>query len=404
MLRTETVAGALLLAAAVVALVWANSPWSDSHLSLSEVRVGPATWHLDLSLAPWAADGLLAVFFFVVGLELKREFVVGELRDPRRAALPVAAAIGGMTVPATIYAVFNAGSQDGALAGWAIPTATDIAFALAVFGLINTHLPVAMRTFLLTLAVVDDLLAIGIIAIFYTSALRLDALALALVPLAIFALLVRNRVRTGWILLPFAAATWALVHTSGIHATVAGVFLAFTVPVSRQGDDAGRGPAERFERRLRPFTAGVALPIFAFFAAGVSFSAAGGLATSVTDPVFLGVATGLVVGKTAGVFGATWLMRRLAGAQLGDGVGWWDVFGLAVLAGMGFTVSLLIGELAFGAGSARNDYSKIGVLVGSLLAAILSTLVLCARNAHHRRVGTLAARTDAGGVPRLSRS
>ena len=206
-LRAETVGGMLLVGAAVIALVWANSPWSDAYSALSGLRVGPSAWHLDLSLAQWAADGLLAIFFFVAGLELKREFVAGDLRDPRNAALPVAAAVGGMAVPALIYVGFNAGAGGGALAGWAIPTATDIAFALAVLAVISSHLPVALRTFLLTLAVVDDLLAITIIAVFYTDSLTVLPLLLALVPIALFAVLVQRRVRSGWLLLPLAVAT-----------------------------------------------------------------------------------------------------------------------------------------------------------------------------------------------------
>ncbi|MDQ3988624.1 MAG: Na+/H+ antiporter NhaA, partial [Actinomycetota bacterium] len=195
-LRTETVGGVLLVGAAVLALVWANSPWSEAYGALSGLQVGPAALHLDLTLAQWAADGLLAIFFFVAGLELKREFVAGDLRDPRHAALPVAAAVGGMAVPALIYLAVNAGSGDGALAGWAIPTATDIAFALAVLAVIGTHLPTALRTFLLTLAVVDDVLAIVIIAVFYTSSLQLLPLTLALIPLGVFALLVQRRVQS----------------------------------------------------------------------------------------------------------------------------------------------------------------------------------------------------------------
>ncbi|WP_203786415.1 Na+/H+ antiporter NhaA, partial [Paractinoplanes rishiriensis] len=229
-LRAETVGGALLLGAAVLALVWANSPWSQIYQELSAVRVGPHAWHLDLTLAQWAADGLLAIFFFVAGLELKREFVAGDLRDPRRAIMPVAAAIGGMAAPALIYVAVNSAMADGAPAGWAVPTATDIAFALAVLAVISTHLPAALRTFLLTLAVVDDLLAILIIAIFYTSSLDVVPLLGALVPLGVFAVLVQRRVRSWWLLLPLAAATWALVHASGVHATVAGVLLGFMVP------------------------------------------------------------------------------------------------------------------------------------------------------------------------------
>jgi NhaA family Na+:H+ antiporter len=399
-LRTETVGGALLFGAAVLALVWANSPWADAYRDLSAVTVGPHAWHLDLSLAQWAADGLLAIFFFVAGLELKREFVAGDLRDPRRATLPVAAAIGGMTMPALIYVTVNATASGGALSGWAVPTATDIAFALAVLAVISTHLPAALRTFLLTLAVVDDLLAILIIALFYTSSLHLLPLVAALVPLGLFAFLVQRRVRAWWLLLPLAALTWGLVHASGIHATVAGVLLGFMVPVLRRADGPGPGLAEHFEHRWRPLSAGFAVPVFAFFAAGVSVTGAGGLGGAIGDPVTVGIVAGLVAGKCAGVLGATWLVQRFTRAQLGDGLSWWDVFGLSLLAGIGFTVSLLIGELAFGAGTVTDEHAKIGVLAGSLLAALSAAVVLRARNRHYRRLcAAEEADTDADGVP-----
>jgi NhaA family Na+:H+ antiporter len=399
-LRTETVGGALLVGAAVIALVWANSPWSGVYSSLAGLQVGTAALHLDLTLAEWAADGLLAIFFFVAGLELKREFVAGDLRDPRLAALPVAAAVGGMAAPAVIYVAFNAGRGDGALAGWAVPTATDIAFALAVLAVIATHLPAALRTFLLTLAVVDDLLAITIIALFYTDSLQLGPLALALLPLGLFTVLVQRRVRSWWLLLPLAAVTWALVHASGVHATVAGVLLGFAVPVVRRADGPGPGLAEHFEHRFRPISAGFAVPVFAFFAAGVSVLGSGGLGPSLTDSVTLGVIAALLVGKPVGVLGATWTVQRFTRASLDEGLSWWDVLGLALLAGIGFTVSLLIGELAFGAGTERDDHVKIGVLLGSLLSALLATVVLRIRNRYYRRIREVEELdTDADGVP-----
>ncbi|GIF68487.1 Na(+)/H(+) antiporter NhaA [Asanoa ishikariensis] len=399
-LRTETAGGLLLLAAAVVALVWANSPWSGGYRTLSATEIGPAAWHLNLSLAAWAADGLLAIFFFVAGLELKREFVAGDLRDPRRAALPVAAAIGGVAIPAVIYFVVNQLGTDGAPIGWAVPTATDIAFALAVLGLISTHLPAALRTFLLTLAVVDDLIAITIIAIFYSSSFAWAPLLLALVPLTAFALLVQRRVRSWWLLLPLAAATWILVHASGIHATVAGVLLAFVVPVVRRSPGAGPGLAEHFEHRWRPLSAGVAVPLFAFFAAGVSIAGGGGLAASLRDPVTIGIVLALVVGKTIGITASTWLVQRFTRAQLADGLSWWDVFGLAMLGGVGFTVSLLISELAFGVGTTRDDHAKLGILLGSVVAAALAAVVLRTRNRHYRRLCAEEERDrDADGIP-----
>ena len=388
-LRRETVGGALLLAATVVALVWANSPWASTYAAVRDARLGPSALHLDLSVGAWAADGLLAIFFFVAGLELKREFVAGDLRDRRKAALPVVAALGGMAAPALIFvAVVASGGGDG-LRGWAVPTATDIAFALAVLAVISTHLPAALRTFLLTLAVVDDLFAITIIAVFYTRELQPLLLLAALVPLAVFTLLVQRRVRSWWLLLPLAAATWALVHASGVHATVAGVLLGFAVPVVRSrgagGPEAGPGLAEHFEHRFRPISAGLAVPVFALFAAGVTIGGLSGLREALTDLVALGIIAGLVVGKTVGIFGATYLMARFTRATLDRNLRWVDVLGLSMLAGVGFTVSLLIGELAFGPDSARDDHVKIGVLTGSVLAALLAGAVLRTRNRAYRR-------------------
>ncbi|MGY1635282.1 Na+/H+ antiporter NhaA [Geodermatophilus sp. SYSU D00742] len=403
-LRRETVGGALLLAAAAVALVWANSPWAAAYETLRDTRVGPASLHLDLTLGTWAADGLLAVFFFVAGLELKREFVAGDLRDPRRAALPVAAAVGGMAIPALLFVLVNLGRDDGALRGWAIPSATDIAFALAVLAVISTHLPSALRTFLLTLAVVDDLLAIVVIAVFYTDDFSVVPLLLALIPLALFGLLVQKRIRSWWLLLPLAAVTWVLVHESGVHATVAGVLLAFTVPVVRSaaagGPDAGPGLAEHFEHRIRPLSAGIAVPVFAFFSAGVALGGLSGLASSVTDSVAVGITVGLVAGKAIGITAATWLVARFTRAQLDEHLGWPDVVGLALLGGIGFTVSLLITELAYGLGSPTYDHAKVGILTGTILAAALATVILRMRNRRYRRMfEEERVDRDADGIP-----
>lgn len=403
-LRKETVGGLLLLAATLVALIWANSPWSGAYDALMSTRVGPAALHLDLTLSTWAADGLLAVFFFVVGLELKREFVAGDLRDPARAALPIAAAVGGMTVPAVIFVLFNLGAGGGALSGWAIPTATDIAFAVAVLAVISTHLPVALRTFLLTLAVVDDLLAVAVIAIFYADAIDFGALALTAIPLTLFAVAVQKRVRSWWILLPLAFTAWALMHASGVHATVAGVLLGFAVPVIRSkaagGPDAGPGLAEHFEHRIRPLSAGVAVPLFAFCAAGVTVGGLSGLRTALSDSVAIGVVVGLVVGKLVGVFGTTYLMSRFTRARLDEGLSWLDVLGVSMLAGIGFTVSLLIGDLAFGEGSPQGDHVKVAVLTGSVVSAMLATVVLRIRNAAYRRMHETETRDDDhDGVP-----
>jgi len=403
-LRKETVGGVLLMVGGLIALVWANTGWADSYEALRDTRVGPASLHLDLTLGTWAADGLLAIFFFVAGLELKREFVAGDLRNPRKAALPVAAAVGGMVVPALFYVLVNLGGEAGALTGWAIPTATDIAFALAVLAVISTHLPTALRTFLLTLAIVDDLLAITIIAVFYTAGLAVTPLLLALVPLALFGFLVQRRVRSWWLLLPLAAVTWVLVHESGVHATVAGVLLAFTVPVVRSdsagGPDAGPGLAEHFEHRIRPISAGIAVPVFAFFSAGVTVGGLSGLGTALSDSVAIGIVVGLVAGKAVGITAATWLVSRFTRAELDEDLGWPDVVGLAMLGGIGFTVSLLIGELAFGAGSDRDEHVKVGVLAGTLLAAFLASVLLRLRNRRYKRMCEEESRdSDADGIP-----
>ena len=395
-LRRETVGGILLLVAAAAALVWANSPWATAYHALSEFTVGPEDLHLRLSLASWAADGLLAIFFFVVGLELKREFVAGDLRDPRRAALPIAAAVGGMIVPAAIFVGVNlAAGRPENLGGWAVPIATDIAFALAVLAVLSTHLPTALRTFLLTLAVVDDLLAITVIGAFYTDHLAPGPLALALIPGGLFTVAVQRGVRRWWVLVPLAVATWALVHASGVHATVAGVLLGFAVPV------VGRhAVAEHFEHRIRPLSAGVAVPVFAFFAAGVTVGGVEGLGSALLHPVTLGVLAALVLGKPLGVLLTTFVLARFTRATLDDDLAWRDVLGAALLAGIGFTVSLLIGELAFGYGTPTGADAKIGVLVGSVIAAALASVVLVSRNAAYRRIHereTLDADDD--GVP-----
>jgi NhaA family Na+:H+ antiporter len=394
-LRQETIGGALLIVAAVIALVAANV--GDGYAELRDTVIGPSALHLDLTLGTWAADGLLAIFFFIAGLELKRELVAGDLRDPRRAAIPVVAAIGGMAVPALLFALINLG---GALRGWAIPTATDIAFALAVLAIISTHLPTGLRTFLLTLAIVDDLLAITIIAFFYTSDLEPLWLLAALVPLAVFTVLVQRRISAWWLLLPLAALTWGLVHASGIHATVAGVLLGFAVPVLRRDGQTGPGLAEHFEHRFRPLSAAVAVPIFAFFSAGVAIGGWDGLTSALGDPITVGIVVGLFAGKTIGVLGATWLAARFTRADLDDDIAWVDVLGLAMLAGIGFTVSLLIGELAYGAGSAADEHVKVGVLTGSLVSAVAAAGVLRARNRHYARVEQRERRDDDGdGVP-----
>jgi NhaA family Na+:H+ antiporter len=399
-LRAETVGGVLLLVAAAVAVAWASSPWGESYRALREITLGPAGVHLDLSLAQWASDGLLAVFFFVAGLELKHQLVAGDLRDPAQAVLPVVAALSGVAVPAVLFLAVTWG-DGAAMRGWAVPTATDIAFALAVLAVVGAHLPSPLRSFLLTLAVVDDLVAIAIIAVFYTTQVELAPLLAALCAIAVFGVLVQRRgtrrvLRSGGLrsrllvalLVLLALVAWALVHASGVHATVAGVLLALTMPVHSL--DGTFSPAESLADVLRPFSAGVAVPVFALMAAGVALTGSG-LRDLLTDRVSVAVVVALVVGKCAGVFGGTWLTARFTRAQLDDQLSWSDVLGVSLLAGIGFTVSLLVGELAFGEGSARDDHVKAAVLTGSVVASALGTVVLRRRDAVYRRIAEAEA-------------
>ncbi|GAA4099062.1 Na+/H+ antiporter NhaA [Streptomyces hundungensis] len=371
-LRAETVGGVLLLVAAIAALIWANTLGS-SYESVRGFHLGISSLGLDLSIQHWAADGLLAIFFFVAGIELKRELVAGELRDPKAAALPVIAALCGMAVPALVYALVNT-FGNGSLDGWAVPTATDIAFALAVLAVIGTSLPSALRAFLLTLAVVDDLFAILIIAVFFTSDINFAALSGAVVGLAVFWLLLRKGVRGWYIYIPLALVIWGLMYNSGVHATIAGVAMGLMLRCHRKEGEE-HSPGEHIEHLVRPVSAGLAVPLFALFSAGVGISG-GTLADVFTRPETLGVVLGLIVGKAVGIFGGTWLAARFTKAELNDDLAWPDVFAVAALAGIGFTVSLLIGELAFAGQDQLTDEVKAAVLVGSLTAAVLASVLL----------------------------
>lgn len=361
--------------AAVLGFIAANSPLADSYFALRDTRVGPAVLGLNLSIGSWASDGLLAIFFFMVGLELKREFVSGALSRFTTAIVPVAAAFGGVGIPALAYIAFTAGTP--AAHGWAIPTATDIAFAVAVLGLIAPRIPPALRMFLLTLAVVDDLIAITIIAVFYTDSIQLAPLALSLIPLALYAFISRKfaarLASSTWgpwlILLPIGIVAWALFHASGIHATIAGVLLAFLVPVNgKQGTQL----AETFEHRFRPLSTGIAVPIFAFFAAGV---AVGGASRFPLDPIALGIMVGLVIGKPIGISLVTWVLTRFTRAELDPAVTWRELIGVGALAGVGFTVSLLVTELSF-SDQGDADTARLAVMAGSVIAVAVSAAFL----------------------------
>lgn len=368
LLRQEAVGGAIVLAAAVVAVVWANSPFANGYESFQNVQVGP------FSIETWAADGALTLFFFVVGLELKRELVVGSLRRPTDAAVPIVAALCGVVLPAGIFLAVNAGASTAH--GWAVPAATDIAFALAVLAVVGRALPDSLRAFLLTLAVVDDLVVIVIIAVFYTATLHPAPLLAAAALLAVYAVLQQRRVTSPLLYLPIAVGAWWCVHESGVHATVAGVALGLLTRV-RPDEHEQRSPAERLEHRLAPLSAGVAVPFFALTSAGVAIGGAGVL----TQPVALGVLLGLVIGKPAGVLLGAWLVTRVSGAELAPDVSWRDLAGVAVLAGIGFTVALLVAELSYVGATAET--AKTAVLLGSVVSATVAAVVLRRRSRVH---------------------
>jgi NhaA family Na+:H+ antiporter len=392
-LRAENTGAVLLVLGTVLALLLANSPARDTYAALSGTVVGPAALHLDLTLAQWATDGLLAIFFFVVGLELKREMVEGQLRRTATAIVPILAAVGGMAVPALLYLLVNVLADDGATNGWAVPVATDIAFAVAVLTLFGRRLPTALRAFLLTLAVVDDLLGIVVIALFYSDGIHVLELGGALAAIAVFALLVRRR-HSPWLLALVAVAAWALMHSAGVHATIAGVLLGFTVPVLARGG-ATRGLAEHYEHVWRPVSAGLAVPVFAFFAAGVSLSPEA-LRDALGDPAAQGVALGLVLGKPVGILLATAALVGLTRARLDPSVRWPDLAAVSVVAGIGFTVSLLIGELSFPGGSPRGEHVKAAILLASAGAALVSSALLTWRSRVHVRHESETFRETAG--------
>ncbi len=388
----------MLVAAAVIAMIWSNSPWSESYVAIRDLRIGYAPWHLDLSVGQWASDGLLAIFFFMVGLELKREFVIGDLRKFSTAVVPIAAAFGGVAVPALIYTAMVSGHPD-LHHGWAIPTATDIAFAVAVLAIIGSKLPSALRIFLLTLAVVDDLIAIAIIAVFYSDHINLGFLLASFGVIAIYGL-IAQRYRGVFGLQPFAAwvvlfpigvVAWAFMHASGIHATIAGVLLGLTIPVfhRQSAPEAFKrrpGLAEEFEHRFRPLSTGVAVPVFALFAAGVPVGGISGLRDSLSSTISVAVMLALVLGKPIGIVLTTWVTTRLTRTGLDPSYHWIDMVGVGILAGIGFTVSLLVAELSFEHGSMESDHAKIAILVASIIAATLASLVLVPRNRHYRLI------------------
>jgi Na+:H+ antiporter, NhaA family len=375
-LRQETVGGALMLAAAVIALVWANLG-EVSYEALRHLQIGP------LDAEHWAADGLLTIFFFVAGLELKRELTVGSLSRPAEALVPIAAALCGMLVPALIYLVINFSAEGGHPRGWAIPMATDIAFALAILAVVARSLPSSLRAFLLTLAIVDDLGAILVIALVFSGDLAFGWLAAAAACAAVWWLLQRRKVSGWYLYIPLGVVCWWCVHESGVHATIAGVALGL---LTRSADADPPTPVEDWEHRWRPISAGIAVPVFALLSAGVTVSATT-LFQFVRQPLALGVIAGLIIGKAVGVLGGAYLTARFTRAELAADLRWSEIFSVALLSGVGFTVALLISDLAFADQPELQDQGKAAVLIGSLLAGLLAAVSLRRRTASRARDG-----------------
>jgi len=372
--QTESLGGIVMLLAAVLALILANSPWGAAYDALLDIplRISLGDLQLGKPVQLWINNGLMAVFFLLVGLEIKREILEGELSTPSKLALPIAAAAGGMAVPALIYAALN-WNDPVALRGWAIPVATDIAFALAALSLLGRGVPPALKLFLATVAIVDDIGAIAIIALFYTESLSLPMLLSAGVALTVLAILNLAGVRRLAAFIIVGVVLWVCVLKSGVHATLAGVVTAFAIPFRANKPD--ESPGRHLEDALHPWVAFAILPLFALANAGVTLGDA--RLSTLVEPVPLGIIVGLVAGKTAGVFLTSWLVIRLRFAELLDGVGWHHMIGVAVLCGIGFTMSLFIGTLAF-AQQPDEFFNnvKIGVLCGSLLSAAIGCAVL----------------------------
>ncbi len=392
-IATQNASAVVLLGATIAALVWANSPWWETYEHVWEtplvVRFGEAEF--GMSLRHWINDGLMALFFFVVGLEIKRELVVGELRDPRRASLPVLAALGGVVVPAGIFLLLNVGGQGAR--GWGIPMATDIAFAIGVLAVLGSRVPAGAKVFLLTLAIVDDILAITVIAVFYTSQLAVGWLAVAAGGMALVFVLRRLGVRAISAYVPLGVLVWLATLESGVHATIAGVALGLATPARSV---KGRPVLEQLQHRLHPLSSYLVIPLFALANAGVPLGA-DALERAAGSPVAWGVALGLLAGKVLGVAGASLAAVRLRLGSLPDDLTMRHVLGLAALAGIGFTVSLFIAELAY-PGSDLIDLAKVGILAGSLASGLAGAALLANGRLPSRR-DAAAAGIEPGGAP-----
>lgn len=371
-LKLEASAGLILMGVALLAMLAANStiaPLYNSFLD-TNIRIGIGNFEISKPALLWINDGLMAIFFFLVGLEIKREVLAGELSSFDKAVLPVLAAVGGMAIPAFVFVFINWGSP-GNLKGWAVPTATDIAFALGILALLGTRAPVALKVFLLAVAIIDDLGAIIIIAVFYTSELSTNSLTLSMLGFALAVSLNRMGVQRVAPYLIIGILMWVFVLKSGVHATLAGVLIALTIPLKPK--DGDKALLHRMEHALHPWVAFLVLPVFAFANAGVSL--AGLSLADLMEPLTLGIALGLVVGKQVGVVLATWIGVKSGLARLPEGVSWRHIYGVACLCGVGFTMSLFIGSLAFDADETMNAV-RLGVIAGSILSGLLGYAVL----------------------------
>jgi NhaA family Na+:H+ antiporter len=375
-LEDEVLGGLLLLVAAVVAVVWANSPWSDAYVDVwhAVITVGPGSAQISLDAQHWVNDLLMALFFFVVGLEIKRELVCGELQDRRAAALPAIAAAAGVATPALVFTLVAAGGEAGAGKGWAIPAATDIAFAVGVLALLGARIAPGVRLYLLTIAIVDDILAIAVIAVFYSASISAGWLAVALAAFAAVVGLQRAGVARYAAYVPLAVIAWVAVYESGIHATIAGVVLGLLVPAR---PFRGRDVLGPLEHTLHPWSAYLIVPLFALANAGVDFGG-GVLHDALANRVTWAVAAGLVVGKLLGISTATLIALRLRAGRLPAGMRRDQVFGVGALGGIGFTVSLFIADLAF-ADPALTDSAKVGIFIGSIVSGLLGAALLLGR-------------------------
>ena len=376
-LENETFGGLLLLVAALVAMVWANSNFSQSYYSLTHYVVGPAALHLDLTLTAWASDFLLAIFFFVVGCELKHEFTVGSLANPRQAAVPIGAALGGMIFAAAIFLGFNYGTE--AQSAWGLPISTDVAFSLAVLAIAGQRLPIALRSFLLTLAVVNDLGAILVIAIFYSHGFHVAWFVIAIGTLTFFGLLQARRITGAYIYLPLALFAWYAMYRSGIHATIAGVVMGLLMRAKPIAGEV-KAPCDVADEKWRPISAGLSVPLFALLASGVNISGIS-LAEALSDPFTLGVLGGLIVGQPLGVTIGAFAVAKFTKATLNPELSWWDVIVVGTLASVGFTVALLITEVTFASDPASLATGKFAIVFSLLAAMIVSVVAISVRSA-----------------------